>query len=70
MKHSCPICHKTVESSVLKQIKNAHFFPFCYERCKLIDLGKWLDSDYKVVSDFQSQELKIHREKTTSEKGN
>ena len=24
------------------------FFPFCCERCQLVDLGKWLDEDYKV----------------------
>jgi endogenous inhibitor of DNA gyrase (YacG/DUF329 family) len=24
------------------------FYPFCCERCQLVDLGKWLDEDYKV----------------------
>jgi endogenous inhibitor of DNA gyrase (YacG/DUF329 family) len=23
-------------------------FPFCTERCRSLDLGKWLDEDYKV----------------------
>jgi endogenous inhibitor of DNA gyrase (YacG/DUF329 family) len=23
-------------------------FPFCGERCKLIDLGRWLDGKYQV----------------------
>jgi len=23
-------------------------FPFCSERCKLIDLGRWLDGRYQV----------------------
>ena len=22
--------------------------PFCSERCRLIDLGRWLDGDYRV----------------------
>ena len=22
-------------------------FPFCGERCRLIDLGRWLDEDYR-----------------------
>ena len=26
------------------------FFPFCSERCKLIDLGAWLDGDYRIVA--------------------
>ena len=38
----CPICGKPVD-----------FFaepmgPFCSDRCKLIDLGKWLGEEYKV----------------------
>jgi endogenous inhibitor of DNA gyrase (YacG/DUF329 family) len=23
-------------------------FPFCSPRCKLLDLGKWLDEDYRI----------------------
>jgi hypothetical protein len=23
-------------------------FPFCSERCKLLDLGKWLSEDYRI----------------------
>jgi endogenous inhibitor of DNA gyrase (YacG/DUF329 family) len=23
-------------------------FPFCSDRCKLLDLGKWLGEDYRV----------------------
>ncbi|MBN1508798.1 MAG: DNA gyrase inhibitor YacG [Sedimentisphaerales bacterium] len=26
------------------------FFPFCSERCKLIDLGAWLDAEYRIPS--------------------
>ncbi len=24
------------------------FFPFCSERCKLIDLGAWFEADYRI----------------------
>lgn len=24
------------------------FFPFCSERCKLIDLGAWFDAGYRI----------------------
>jgi endogenous inhibitor of DNA gyrase (YacG/DUF329 family) len=24
------------------------FAPFCSERCKLLDLGHWMDGDYRV----------------------
>jgi endogenous inhibitor of DNA gyrase (YacG/DUF329 family) len=41
-KIKCPICKKeTVWSS-------NQFRPFCSERCKLIDLGKWASEDYRV----------------------
>lgn len=39
---NCPICRKTVD-----------FFakplgPFCSDRCKMIDLGKWLGEEYTI----------------------
>jgi uncharacterized protein len=39
----CPSCKKTVELPV----KAAHR-PFCSPRCKLIDLGRWLDEEYRI----------------------
>lgn len=24
------------------------WFPFCSERCKLVDLGGWLDEDFRI----------------------
>ncbi len=26
----------------------APWFPFCSKRCRLVDLGRWLDSDYTI----------------------
>ncbi len=26
-------------------------FPFCSRRCQLVDLGRWLDGDYRVEDD-------------------
>ncbi|MDP9000143.1 MAG: DNA gyrase inhibitor YacG [Myxococcota bacterium] len=39
----CPICRRTAAPSAEKAA-----FPFCSARCKLIDLGKWLDESYRV----------------------
>jgi len=50
MKHRCPTCKKIVEVSLTKQSEEAKLFPFCSQRCKLIDLGAWLDDKYKIVS--------------------
>ncbi|HVY60675.1 MAG TPA: DNA gyrase inhibitor YacG, partial [Planctomycetota bacterium] len=24
------------------------FFPFCSERCRAVDLGRWVDEEYRV----------------------
>jgi hypothetical protein len=52
MKHRCPICKTATDSDVHKE------FPFCGERCRLLDLGAWASEKY-VVSDpvFDEAEL-------------
>ena len=41
-KHTCPICGKFSEFNA----PPVGFF--CSERCKMIDLGKWLGEDYRI----------------------
>jgi len=41
----CPICKKPVEEAEPSRPKT---FPFCSERCKLIDLGRWLEGKYQI----------------------
>ena len=43
LKLSCPTCKKPVQRD------NADF-PFCSERCRLIDLGKWASGEYVISS--------------------
>ena len=40
----CPICKKPVEEAA----NGNKYFPFCSERCKLIDLGRWLGGRYQI----------------------
>jgi len=56
MAHRCPVCRKTVKTSVQGKSGEERFSPFCSRRCKLVDLGAWLDAEYKIVSKFQSEE--------------
>jgi endogenous inhibitor of DNA gyrase (YacG/DUF329 family) len=42
MKFHCPICRKPTDSD-----SNAEF-PFCSERCKLLDLGAWASEIYVI----------------------
>ncbi len=30
------------------------FRPFCCERCRLVDLGAWIDESYRVADESQS----------------
>jgi hypothetical protein len=43
----CPICKKAV-TPLDDPVAPNQFFPFCGERCKLIDLGRWLSEKYGV----------------------
>jgi endogenous inhibitor of DNA gyrase (YacG/DUF329 family) len=56
MKYRCPVCQKTVTGLTQEKSEEAEFFPFCSRRCKLIDLGAWLDADYKIVSSPESRD--------------
>ena len=38
----CPTCKKEAVR------KGNEFFPFCSERCKLVDLGRWMGEEYRI----------------------
>jgi endogenous inhibitor of DNA gyrase (YacG/DUF329 family) len=42
MKFRCPICSKPTDSEASPE------FPFCSERCKLLDLGNWSSEKYVI----------------------
>ena len=39
----CPSCDMLVDT-----VGGAKFLPFCSERCRLIDLGRWLNEEHAV----------------------
>ena len=41
----CPRCGKAIE------YKGNEFRPFCSERCKMIDFGKWADEEYAIPTE-------------------
>jgi endogenous inhibitor of DNA gyrase (YacG/DUF329 family) len=43
--HACPTCGKTIE---YRSVADVPSFPFCSERCRLVDLGRWLDEGYVI----------------------
>ena len=49
VKVRCPICKKAVQRSAAN-------FPFCSERCRTIDLGKWASGEYVISSPVKDAE--------------
>jgi hypothetical protein len=46
----CPTCGDLLLST-------AEDFPFCSDRCRRIDLGKWASGDYKISSPVLDPEV-------------
>jgi endogenous inhibitor of DNA gyrase (YacG/DUF329 family) len=44
----CPICRKPAEHTSPE-------FPFCSERCRLIDLGKWSSEEYVISTPIRPE---------------
>ncbi len=49
IKVRCPICKKVVKSTDSD-------FPFCSDRCRVIDLGKWSSGSYVISSPVKDAE--------------
>ena len=52
-KFFCPVCKTEVREPDLSRNP---LFPFCSERCKLIDLGRWLNGKYQIPVDETAHE--------------
>jgi hypothetical protein len=46
----CPQCRTIVLAS-------DEYFPFCSDRCRLIDLGKWASGGYRISSPILDPEV-------------
>jgi endogenous inhibitor of DNA gyrase (YacG/DUF329 family) len=42
----CPTCGELIEWSPAQRWR-----PFCSERCRLIDLGSWLDESHRIPAE-------------------
>ena len=58
---TCPLCKKTTtwEENPWK--------PFCSERCKLIDLGKWASEEYRIEGEEKEKEKEGEESKKAEE---
>lgn len=57
----CPVCHRDFDKSTSTAV------PFCGERCRTIDLGRWLGESYSipVVPDPESDDLSGEGDRST-----
>ena len=46
----CPTCKAVVQA-------RDEFFPFCSDRCRLLDLGKWASGGYRISSPILDPEV-------------
>jgi len=49
----CPVCDRLLEGADRSECPQ---FPFCSDRCKLIDLGRWLGERYGIWQDKQAED--------------
>lgn len=50
---TCPICHRQVAYVFRDEIP---YRPFCSRRCKLVDLGRWLNEEYRISEEIVEPE--------------
>ena len=48
IKVRCPICDRVMQGQSAAEWPQ---FPFCSDRCRLIDLGRWLGETYRLPSE-------------------
>ncbi|MHC4792384.1 MAG: DNA gyrase inhibitor YacG [Planctomycetota bacterium] len=65
MKYRCPVCKKTIiKLNREQETERVEFFPFCSERCKMVDLGAWFDEQYKVISPEDEELTENHSDES------
>ncbi|MEK6744487.1 MAG: DNA gyrase inhibitor YacG [Nitrospirota bacterium] len=53
----CPVCKKETAW------KDNPFRPFCSERCRMIDLGRWAAEEYRIAGEKKITEIEEGDEK-------
>jgi endogenous inhibitor of DNA gyrase (YacG/DUF329 family) len=52
-RYSCSICGK----QVAYEGPLPALYPFCCERCKMVDLGRWFSEQYSIDRDLTPEDL-------------
>lgn len=62
MRITCPICRR------ITTWEENPWRPFCSERCKLIDLGKWALEEYRIEGEEMKEKEVERQEKAEKNK--
>jgi endogenous inhibitor of DNA gyrase (YacG/DUF329 family) len=49
----CPVCKR----AILAEPTSAAYRPFCSQRCRLADLGSWLNGSYRISQPISEEDL-------------
>ena len=52
----CPVCDKEVDPQTTPAM------PFCSDRCRDVDLGRWMNEDHGVPFEGEAEDEKIRPE--------
>ena len=48
----CPVCKRAIPA----EAANAAYRPFCSQRCRMADLGSWLNGAYRISRPISEEE--------------
>jgi endogenous inhibitor of DNA gyrase (YacG/DUF329 family) len=48
--HACRTCGTPIT-------EETETFPFCSSRCRTVDMGKWLDGEYRISREIKDSDL-------------
>jgi len=48
----CPICGRSMPGRGAAEWPQ---FPFCSDRCRLVDLGRWLGESYRITPESEGE---------------
>lgn len=53
-RQTCAICGQELETDAPSR---SPLFPFCSERCKMIDLYRWCEGKYAIVENLDPEQI-------------
>jgi endogenous inhibitor of DNA gyrase (YacG/DUF329 family) len=57
----CPICDQLMQGASTAEWPH---FPFCSERCRLVDLGRWLGEAYTIRPTAEEEDQVLSDDKS------